>query len=554
MAAPARRIDGLYCTSATAQARIEAICRDVETRAAAVRKEVSEAVAERVKKLQEREKELLEQIKTMAAAKVEVLKAQMSEIARGTCAPAPADEGAASDSDRFMIRVDAVIAFKLGEQDFVEKIPEFGMIGESSTYASLTYANGPALGVLKMDNASYLWVYSCDRNGVRRTEGGNPVIAQFSSPSDFDGLEVEDLKDGRYKIKFVPRTSGVFTLDVSVDSENSVEAIRGSPFTLNVQQPTDYTLYGKDVAVDGKRKIGDLGEPYLADKMGCVHHPSGVDFDEQGKYIFMVDQSNHRVQVFDVEDGKAVSVFGSKGFGVQEFDTPCDIVVDRFNRTVVSDLLNHRLQLLQFNARTHQLEHVRYVGGQGSGPGQFEFPKGIAFSEDGHVIICDAGNHRVQVLDVNNDFKFVREFGSCGGGEGQFVSPLDAAVNSSGEIIVSDSNNRIQVFDSEGVYQRCFGYGKGQKDLFFDYPTNLTVNDENALFICDQGNHRVQVLDASDGRILHSWRGYRKKPVEGAEEDEDPPWVGIKKPAGIAVNTHGTVIVSDYFFNVMFEF
>lgn len=50
-----------------------------------------------------------------------------------------------------------------------------------------------------------------------------------------------------------------------------------------------------------------------------------------------------------------------------------------------------------------------------------------------------------------------------------------------------------QVFDQKGSFLRSFGV-RGKKDGFFHYPVGIAVNDENALFVCDQGNHRIQVL------------------------------------------------------------
>ncbi|CAE7395461.1 Trim71 [Symbiodinium pilosum] len=235
---------------------------------------------------------------------------------------------------------------------------------------------------------------------------------------------------------------------------------------------------------------GSPGEPHVPDRIGCVHHPCGVAFDRTGRYFFIVDQSNHRVQVWDSSTQEVLGACGSKGLGPSHFDTPCGIVADRENKIVVSDLLNHRLQVLEFNPRTGDLQFLHSVGGEGTGPGQFSFPKGLGLTENGCLLVCDSANHRVQVLDME-DFHVVREFGSFGSGDGQFDSPLAATITCTGDILISDANNRIQVFDAKGSFLRSFGV-RGRKDGFFHYPVGIAVNDENALFVCDQGNHRIQ--------------------------------------------------------------
>ena len=55
---------------------------------------------------------------------------------------------------------------------------------------------------------------------------------------------------------------------------------------------------------------------------------------------------------------------------------------------------------------------VRGFGSQGSAEGQFDFPCGVTADLDGHVVVADADNHRLQVL--TQEGLFVRKFGSKG--------------------------------------------------------------------------------------------------------------------------------------------
>ena len=61
-------------------------------------------------------------------------------------------------------------------------------------------------------------------------------------------------------------------------------------------------------------------------------------------------------------------------------------------------------------------------------------------------MVCDSGNHRVQVFELSG--KFVTKFGSKGNEKGEFKHPNSTANLSDGKIVVCDKeNNRIQVFD-----------------------------------------------------------------------------------------------------------
>mmetsp|Transcript_3944 Transcript_3944/g.6490 ORF Transcript_3944/g.6490 Transcript_3944/m.6490 type:complete len:561 (-) Transcript_3944:49-1731(-) len=558
-----RRIDSLYCTTDTAEDVVRSVIEATRSEAQLVKNEVAAAVSERIQALQARQQELIEQIDCLVQTKLETLTEQLQQIQGGTCPYAPGDAENQPRAGVYLLNADAVLSFRLAETDFAEKIPSWGQVGEKSTYASLSFAKGPGLGVLKVNNPSFLWVFACDREGQRRTEGGDRVVATLSHPEEFQDVSVEDLQDGRYKVTFLPLTPGSYNLQISIGPEGADEELCGCPFTLEVRPPTVYQTIGVDAETEGKAQLGSPGEPHVADCIGSVHHPSGVAFDHTGRYLFIVDQSNHRVQVFDSMTQEVLGAYGSKGLGPSHFDMPCGIVADRENKIIVSDLLNHRLQVLEFNPRTQELSFLQSIGSEGSGPGQFSFPKGLGLTENGGLLVCDSANHRVQVLDMDG-FSMIREFGSYGFGDGQFDSPLAATITCTGEILISDGNNRIQVFDGKGGFLRSFGV-RGKKDGFFHYPVGIAVNDENALFVCDQGNHRIQVFNASDGSFIHKWGGSKKKkeaPPEGQEvppdsEGEEPQpdeWQGLRSPAGIAVNASGMIVVTDYHTHAIYAF
>ena len=69
---------------------------------------------------------------------------------------------------------------------------------------------------------------------------------------------------------------------------------------------------------------------------------------------------------------------------------------DAAGHIVVVDRDNHRVQVLRYSDGAH----VRTIGSQGSGNGQFNNPwGGIAIDSDGRIVVADTLNHRVQVLE-----------------------------------------------------------------------------------------------------------------------------------------------------------
>lgn len=83
-------------------------------------------------------------------------------------------------------------------------------------------------------------------------------------------------------------------------------------------------------------------------------------------------------------------------------------------------------------------------------------PSGFCFSSEGHLLLADDFNHRIQVYDSQNNL--LHCFGSKGKEPGQFQYPKGIAVDPDENIYVADSwNHRIQKFDSKGTHLLSFG-------------------------------------------------------------------------------------------------
>lgn len=183
-----------------------------------------------------------------------------------------------------------------------------------------------------------------------------------------------------------------------------------------------------------------------------------------------------------------------------------------------------RAQYLQKRRQLFQL------GGRGSEPGCFTWPRGIAVGPDNSIVVADSSNHRVQVFDVNGIF--VKEFGQYGAGEAEFDCLAGVAVNRIGQYIIADRyNHRIQVLDPAGRFLRAFG-SQGTADGKFNYPWGVTTDALGFIYVCDKENHRVQVFQ-SDGSFVGKFGTFGK--AEGQ----------LEHPHYIAVSNTNRVIVSD---------
>lgn len=157
-------------------------------------------------------------------------------------------------------------------------------------------------------------------------------------------------------------------------------------------------------------------------------------------------------------------------------------------------------------------EYEGQWGQYGEGPGDFKRPYDIGvwtyYGGAGifKVFVTD-WNDRVQVFTAAGDYLY--EWGSTGSGPGQFDHPrgIDVA-EMGGFVYVADTfNHRVQWFDNWGNYMGQWGsYGQG--NYKFDRPWDVAVHPgNNNVYVTDHMNFKVKYYTASGG-FLGSWGGF----------------------------------------------
>jgi len=165
-----------------------------------------------------------------------------------------------------------------------------------------------------------------------------------------------------------------------------------------------------------------------------------IAFDKKGNIFVSEYGDNDRIQVFS-PDAKLLYQIGKFGTGPGEFMRPQSMVIDG-DLLYVADACNHRIQVFKTDGT-----FVRIMGGVGSGPGQFRYPYGLDQDDRGHLIVCEFGNNRVQMIDKQTG-RGINTWGSGGHEPGQLAYPWAVAVDKKDHVVTVDAgNNRLQVFE-----------------------------------------------------------------------------------------------------------
>ena len=121
-------------------------------------------------------------------------------------------------------------------------------------------------------------------------------------------------------------------------------------------------------------------------------------------------------------------------------------------------------------------------------------PWGVAVNQRGEIIVAEKGGHCISIFSPNG--KKIRMFGSKGSAQGQLNEPCDVAVDGESNVLVVDrDNHRIQKFTGAGEFVTVGQ--NGRRHLEFSFPSGIAINHMNRkVYICDQNNHRVNILNA----------------------------------------------------------
>ena len=255
-----------------------------------------------------------------------------------------------------------------------------------------------------------------------------------------------------------------------------------------------------------------------------LNKPWGVVITKNEE-IVVAEWSANCITILNKE-GKKVKSFGTKGTKEGQFTYPRGVAISHDGHILVTD--NHRLQKLTFDG-----DCVKSVGSSetGNGPLQFNDPRGITVHPTtGQIFIADTDNHHIQVL--NKDLTYSHSFGQYGSSPERFHSPYDVTFDNEGYLYVADvGNDCIKKFTSTGQYISTFSsHGSNPGQIIA--PTSIII-DNNLLYASDFGNDRISIFD-TNGCFIHCF-GKR-----GSGEGE------FHRPFGIIVDSLGNLYVSDH--------
>ena len=385
------------------------------------------------------------------------------------------------------------------KNDLIKAIGEFGVVEDGACPVNCTVEPKPETVRWNGSDPLKLTLNTFDSKNIQCKRGGDNVEAFLRPKSPIPGpvikARVVDDENGQYTLSFPITYPGECDLSILVNGSD----VRGSPFGVDLLPKPKPVKLNKIVAELGANK-GYLNFPQQpGGPLGIAVAPNG--------HTFIADHTSHQIHVFD-EQRKYIRSFGQPGSGNGQLQQPVGVAVDAEGLVYVADYSNNRIEVFREdgtfvrhfgtaqlrgpwsvtvnNKRVYVVEYLNYriaiftlegqfidtIGSEGNGPGQFNNPSAVAFSPDGDMYVADGYNHRIQVFD--SDSVYQRQFGEFGGG--QLKYPRDILITADGHVLVADyANNRVVIFNTTGQLIHSFQVPSRPYGLAIDYNGDLLV-------------------------------------------------------------------------------
>ena len=322
-----------------------------------------------------------------------------------------------------------------------------------------------------------LWRASSSQKGVVKLEAELVCVRDKSMTQG----EIQEHSQDRFTVNIQPLVRGRHKLSIKVNGVN----ISNSPFDVFVHiQPEQ------------------LSKP-VAEIPG-LQHPGSLWCSQE--HILATEVNRGRILMISTERHAeyATTLLNLSGAEIGELTTD-----PQSGAIFVTTTDKHEVHKFTKNGN-----RIKKVGGLGSQPGQLNFPNGLRVSGRSELYICDSYNDRIQIFDLDLNFKRVLGIDSSLLLDGW---PSDVDFDSSGNIyIVCSRKHSIQMFSPAEQLLRTIG-GKWFK--LFNRPLSLVFYKE-LMYITEVHSHRVSVITPSGNIVVRVGNGYLQNP-EGIAIDED---------------------------------
>lgn len=319
-------------------------------------------------------------------------------------------------------------------------------------------------------------------------------------------------------------------------------------------------------SVVGKAGVGFGGDGDKVEK-ARINTGQVCQVAPDGSY-YIADWGNHRIRkvsasgIITTVAGKgSAGNSGDGGPALQaELRNPHRVISRKDGSLLIADQGNHSIRIVTPDGIINTYAGSGNSGFSGDGgpalQAEVYYPRGLAVSPDGSVYFSDCYNNRIRMIDPSGIITTVAGTGNAGytGGGGLAtaaeINQPQEVVFYDGSVYFSDQDNHcIRKITPDGKISTVAGNGKrgytGDGGLAteaeLDTPEGFGLDKNGRLYIAEQNNHCIRVVDAKG--VITTFAGTGKSGNTG--DGGSAINATFSEPHAIAIGYDGSIYVSD---------
>ena len=377
-----------------------------------------------------------------------------------------------------------------------QKVKILDRIVVSDTDPSLSLAEVARLKDVRAQTETNFTIVTRNSDGEQCYQKEDVIKVNILNPAG-DQLEpgIKDTKDGEYTVTYTPQCVGQHRVEIQVNGQ----PLTGSPWIVRVM-PHQYQFafqfgskgeeQGKfdcpvGVAVNDKSRILAIAD---------YNNSRTQIFSFEGNFLREITLKGKPISLAFTESGdllvrviydKRIFLFAENGqfiryIGVEHVKTPHFVSVSSDGRIITSDSNDKTIKVLTADGKK-LLQSFKSLD-------RNETPVCVVYHQ---AKFFASFNFAGRLVVFNNAGEYLHDIGSKGSGDGQFSGPTGLVIDKLSRLIVCDAgNSRVQLLTLEGKYiaQIPGSFFKG------GYPHSAVISNTGHLFVTDSWRHCVHVF------------------------------------------------------------
>lgn len=226
---------------------------------------------------------------------------------------------------------------------------------------------------------------------------------------------------------------------------------------------------------------------------GCLHNNPKKRLSSY-EVLHMLEQARSEVKGEDLDSNtiqELVKLFQTKHIHQMRdylpfhtFNAPYGVAFNNQGDMIISEWSNHRVSV--FKVLERKKTRVLQICNT-----DMKYPAGIAVDNDDCIYVTS--QHKLQKFD--NDGKLKNFTENCGQ-DRKLNDPRGLAINEKGVYVVDRGNHCIQVFNFDLTFAQSIG-SRGKEKGEFNDPFDIKFDKTGKMYVAEYGNKRVQVFNVN---------------------------------------------------------